>query len=171
MGRMVHAMECLSFRTKLGFDIGDLYGGCVSIVVCALVLLEIIKRSADQSAGYQTMADVLGLIFALPYIAVFHASHKREGIQNSGPQPFSRKVFLELFRIRSFRGFLLSQISAYLAMDILLLKMICPPRSLFSASPYPSPAWAWSLHSDGPLSTVDITSFPAHYKRADVLCS
>jgi hypothetical protein len=80
-------MECLSFRTKLGFGIVDLYGAGVSIVVCALVLLEIIKRSADQSAGYQTMADVLGLIFALPYIAVFHASHKGKEFKTRDPNP------------------------------------------------------------------------------------
>ncbi|MFP4509994.1 MAG: MFS transporter [Spirochaetaceae bacterium] len=91
----------------------------VSTLVCALVPLLIVNGAPTRALGYPIMGLVFGLFFALPFIATFLATRERPEFTRR-TTPGDLKAFLEPFRIRSFRLFILMFLFSFAAIDIVL---------------------------------------------------
>ncbi len=51
--------------------------GMGSVLLCAVIPMEIIKHFYDKATGYWVMSLIFGIAFALPYIAVFLSTKER----------------------------------------------------------------------------------------------
>jgi len=90
-----------------------------SSLFCAVVPLEIVKLFSDARAGYIAMAITFGLVFSLPFLAVFFTTRERKEFQKE-PEPFSfRKQFIEPFKTPTFVNFLLLYLLTMATMDII----------------------------------------------------
>lgn len=91
----------------------------ISTIVSALVPLAIIEMAPNPRIGYPLMGAVFGLFFALPFLATFLTTWERPGFSRRSTPP-ELKVFLEPFRIRTFRSFIAIFLFAFVAIDVLL---------------------------------------------------
>lgn len=91
----------------------------VSTIICALLPLMIIDAAANRAVGYPLMGLIFGLFFALPYLATFFTTWERPEFSKR-TTPGDLRSFLEPFRIRTFRVFILMFLFALAAMDIVL---------------------------------------------------
>jgi oligogalacturonide transporter len=96
----------------------------VSALVCAVAPLEIIKRAATPAIGYELMAAIFGLIFAVPYIGVFLSTREQPLKKPANLSQFSLGIYLEPFKIKTFRTYMAGVLSMYLAMDVMMALMI-----------------------------------------------
>lgn len=91
----------------------------VSTIVSALLPLAIIELAPSPRVGYPLMGLVFGIFFGLPFLATFFTTWERPGFsRRSTPPRF--KVFLEPFKVRTFRSFIAVFLFAFVAIDVLL---------------------------------------------------
>lgn len=109
----------LDYADRSGLTAVRLAFSEASTLVCALLPLVIINAAPSRSVGYPLMGLVFGLFFALPYIATFLSTRERPEFTRR-TTPGSMKAFLEPFRIRSFRLFILMFLFSFAAMDVVL---------------------------------------------------
>lgn len=89
----------------------------VASLICAVVPMEIVKRFADVRTGYMAMAVAFGAFFALPYLLMFLFTKERV-VSVGEKRKFSLKVFLEPFKVRTFRILVAIYLFAFMTMDI-----------------------------------------------------
>jgi sugar (glycoside-pentoside-hexuronide) transporter len=90
----------------------------VATLLAAVLPLTIVDAFADPRTGYQVMALVFGLLFALPFLLVFLFANERV------PEPeekakFDIKLFFKPLKLRSFRLLIGIYLSAFLINDII----------------------------------------------------
>ena len=73
-----------------------------SSLICAVLPMEIVKRSADIRQGYITMGLVFGIFFALPFITTFLFTKEKSEFQKLKPKLDVRETFIKPFTIPSF---------------------------------------------------------------------
>ena len=95
----------------------------ISSIICAVVPMEIVKRFPDVKTGYVVMATVIGLLFALPFIATFLLTKERSDFKPVD-EPISFKPFLEPFKMRVFLYVNGMYLFAFVAMDVLMAIVI-----------------------------------------------
>jgi Na+/melibiose symporter-like transporter len=86
-------------------------------LLAAVLPMTIVEAFANPAAGYQVMALVFGLLFALPFLLIFLFANERV------PEPeersrFEVRLFLKPLGIRSFRLLIGIYLSAFLINDI-----------------------------------------------------
>lgn len=89
----------------------------VSSLICAVLPMEIVKMFSDVRTGYIGMAVAFGCFFAIPFLLMFLFTKERV-VDVSEKRKFNLKVFLEPFKVRSFRILISIYLFAFLAMDI-----------------------------------------------------
>ncbi|RKX82507.1 MAG: MFS transporter, partial [Spirochaetes bacterium] len=95
-----------------------------SSLICAVLPMEIVKRSADVRQGYITMGLVFGIFFALPFITTFLFTKEKSEFQKLKPKLDLRETFIKLFTIPSFVRILTMFLFSFLAMDVMMSVMI-----------------------------------------------
>ena len=92
-----------------------------SSLLCAVVPWEIVKAfDPDIRQGFIVMAVAFGLLFALPFIAVFFTTHERTEFQTAPERIDFKKNFLEPFKTPTFVNVLLMYLFAFVAMDVVM---------------------------------------------------
>ncbi|MCP4131512.1 MAG: MFS transporter [bacterium] len=92
-----------------------------SSLVCAVVPMEIIKAfPEDEKKGYVVMAIVIGLFFAIPFIATFFSTSEKEQFRKDLPPINVKKTFTEPFKTPTFVHVLFMYLFAFVAMDIVM---------------------------------------------------
>lgn len=92
-----------------------------SSLLCAVVPWEIVKAfDPDVRQGFIVMAVAFGLLFALPFIAVFFTTHERAEFQAVPERIDFKKNFLEPFKTPTFVNVLLMYLFAFVAMDVVM---------------------------------------------------
>lgn len=89
----------------------------VSSLLCAVIPLEIVKAFSDVRSGYMAMAVAFGAFFAIPFLLIFLFTKERVPFDDQKSK-FSLKLFLQPFKVRSFRYLIAIYLFAFLAMDI-----------------------------------------------------
>ncbi|MCD6122826.1 MAG: MFS transporter [Spirochaetales bacterium] len=95
-----------------------------SSLICAVLPMEIVKRSADIRQGYITMGLVFGIFFALPFITTFLFTKEKSEFQKLKPKLDLRETFIKPFTIPSFVRILTMFLFSFLAMDVMMSVMI-----------------------------------------------
>lgn len=113
----------LDYNERASLGSIRIFFSTVSSIICAVVPMEIVKRFPDVKTGYVVMATVIGLLFALPFIATFLLTKERADFKPVD-EPVSFKLFLEPFRMRSFLYVLGMYLFAFVAMDALMTIVI-----------------------------------------------
>lgn len=96
---------------RLAFSLG-------SSLICAVIPMLIVNSFADIRTGYIVMAAVFGLLFSLPWFGVFFSTKEREDFKPQKRTVNFKAMFIDPFKIKSFRYLLLMFLAAYLSMDI-----------------------------------------------------
>ena len=91
----------------------------ISTIVSALLPLAIIEMAPSPEIGYPLMGLVFGFFFGLPFLATFFTTWERPGFSRRST-PLKFKVFLEPFKVRTFRSFIAIFLFAFVAIDVLL---------------------------------------------------
>jgi len=96
---------------RLAFSLG-------SSLICAVLPMLIVNSFENLRTGYIIMATVFGLLFSLPWIGVFFSTKEREDFRPQKKAINFKAMFIDPFKIKSFRYLLLMFLAAYLSMDI-----------------------------------------------------
>lgn len=96
---------------RLAFSLG-------SSLICAIVPMLIVNSFDDIRTGYIVMALSFGLFFALPWLGVFFSTKERADFKPQKQTLNFKAMFIDPFKIKSFRYLLLMFLAAYLSMDI-----------------------------------------------------
>lgn len=89
-------------------------------VAAALVPMLLVRSFDDLRTGYLVMGLTFGLVFALPWLAIFFHIQERPALQSaSRPSGGWIRLFWEPLRIRSFRLLVGMHLTAYLTLDVL----------------------------------------------------
>lgn len=91
----------------------------VASVLSAVLPLEVVKLMPTQSQGYLVLGVSFGLLFALPFIAVFAGTRERPEFQARAPRPSLFSMFFEPFRVKPFLHILMMYLFAFVAIDAL----------------------------------------------------
>ena len=94
-----------------------------SSLMCAILPLAIVKTvsasSGSYAAGYLAMATIIGLIFALPYIAVVLGVKERPDFSRTPSQDFGWALMVKSFRVRSFRRLVIFYLTVFVSLDLI----------------------------------------------------
>jgi oligogalacturonide transporter len=94
-----------------------------SSLMCALLPLAIVEfvssRTGSYAAGYFAMALILGLVFALPYIAVVLGTRERADFSAAPPRKDWWVPMLSAFRVRSFRLLIVVYLAVFVSLDLI----------------------------------------------------
>src|SRR6056297_1685111 len=96
---------------RLAFSLG-------ASLICAIVPMLIVNSFDDIRTGYIMMATVFGLLFSLPWLGVFFSTKERQDFRPQKRTINFKAMFIDPFKIKSFRYLLLMFLAAYLSMDI-----------------------------------------------------
>lgn len=96
----------------------------VSSLICAIVPLKIVKMFPDFNLGYIVMGTSFGLLFALPFIAVFFSTSEREEFQQKTTSLSPYRLFLLPFKTPTFINVLCMYLFAFVAMDVVMATVI-----------------------------------------------
>jgi len=96
---------------RLAFSLG-------ASLICAIVPMLIVNSFDDIRTGYIVMATVFGLLFSLPWLGVFFSTKERQDFRQQKRTINFKAMFIDPFKIKSFRYLLLMFLAAYLSMDI-----------------------------------------------------
>jgi len=94
-----------------------------SSLMCALVPLAIVKfvfeRTGSYQSGYLAMALAIGLVFALPYLAVVLGTEERADFSSAPPRKDWWVPMLNSFRVRSFRLLIVVYLAVFVSLDLI----------------------------------------------------
>lgn len=94
-----------------------------SSLMCALLPLSIVKyvysRTGSYASGYLAMAIIIGLVFALPYIAVVLGTRERADFSSAPPRRDWWTPMLHAFRVRSFRRLIAVYLAVFVSLDLI----------------------------------------------------
>jgi oligogalacturonide transporter len=113
----------LDYNERASLQSIRIFFSTVSSIICAVVPMEIVKLFPDVKTGYVVMATVIGLLFALPFVATFFSTRERKDFKPV-IEPISIKLFVEPFRMRSFLYVQGMYLFAFVAMDALMTIVI-----------------------------------------------
>ncbi|MDR1803791.1 MAG: MFS transporter [Treponema sp.] len=94
---------------RLAFSMG-------SSILCALIPMIIVRSFENIRMGYVCMSVVFGLFFSLPFIGVFMDTRENAAIKID---KFSIKIFVQPFKIKTFRLLVMVYVTAFLTLDII----------------------------------------------------
>jgi oligogalacturonide transporter len=95
----------------------------VAAMACGVLPLAL-TGGAAVSSGYINVGIAFGIIFSLPFLAVFFTTREREGFQHTRRSFNIRRSFTEPLKNRSFRNVLVMYLFTFVAMDIVLSVVI-----------------------------------------------
>ncbi|MCP4757533.1 MAG: MFS transporter, partial [Proteobacteria bacterium] len=84
----------LDYNERTSLTTFRIFFSSFSSLVCAVVPLEIVKLFPDVRSGYIFMGVSFGLLFALPFLAVFFSTSERKEFQRKAEPLDLRKLFL-----------------------------------------------------------------------------
>lgn len=113
----------LDYDERTSLSSYRIFFSTLSSIVCAVAPLEIVKMFNDKTTGYTAMGLILGVFFALPYLAVFFTTKERVEFRPVSEKP-SLKTFTAPFKIKAFRRVLGMYLFAFVAMDTLMTIVI-----------------------------------------------
>jgi len=90
----------------------------VSSLLCAVIPMEIVHRASDIRTGYMLLGITFGIFFAIPLFSIFFVCKERAPITDTTNKA-SFKLFLEPFKIRTFKLLILIYLFAFFAMDVI----------------------------------------------------
>jgi oligogalacturonide transporter len=94
-----------------------------SSLMCAILPLAIVRevsaRTGSYTRGYLVMALVIGLIFALPYIAVILGTQERQAFSSAPPRKDWWRPMINSFRLKSFRKLVVLYLTIFVSLDII----------------------------------------------------
>jgi oligogalacturonide transporter len=94
-----------------------------SSLMCAILPLAIVKAvstaTGSYARGYFVMALAIGLVFALPYVAVTLGAKERVDFQRSPSKDFGWKLMKDSFRVRSFRKLVVIYLTVFVSLDLI----------------------------------------------------
>ncbi|HPE90152.1 MAG: MFS transporter [Spirochaetaceae bacterium] len=94
-----------------------------SSLMCALLPLAIVEyvsaRTGSYASGYLAMAVVIGLVFALPYIAVVLGTRERADFSAAPPREDWWTPMLNAFKVRSFRMLIVVYLAVFVSLDLI----------------------------------------------------
>lgn len=94
-----------------------------SSLMCALLPLAIVRlvseRTGSYTAGYLAMAVSVGLVFALPFLAVILGTSERPDFAAAPPRRDWWVPMLEAFKVRSFRRLVLLYLTVFVSLDLI----------------------------------------------------
>lgn len=109
----------LDYNERTSLQSFRMFFSAASSILCALVPLEIVKRFEDPHRGYVMMAVFFGVLFALPFLAVFFTTRERPAFIEKSPTKINFKTtFVAPFTVRSFLNVLFMYLFAFVAMDM-----------------------------------------------------
>lgn len=95
----------------------------LSSLMCALVPLEIVSivlnKTGSYANSYFTMALIIGLIFALPYIGVILGTKERKDFMSAPKIKGSWKPMLQSLKVRSFRKLVFLYLCIFVSLDLI----------------------------------------------------
>lgn len=97
-----------------------LFSGLSSLIAAVVPKMIIDAFPGDPGRGHLAMGLVFGILFALPWAIVYHATWENSGRQAEEDDVNIFKDFITIFRNRSFRIHFLMYVLAYTAMDVLM---------------------------------------------------
>ncbi len=109
----------LDYNERTSLQSFRMFFSASSSILCALLPLEIVKHFESSRRGYIIMAIFFGVLFALPFIAVFLTTRERPVFSEKSPHRIQfKETFLAPFTIRSFLNVLFMYLFAFVAMDM-----------------------------------------------------
>lgn len=94
----------------------------ISAMACGVLPMTIAVRT--EGGGYVVMGVVFGLLFSLPFLAVFFTTRERESFRQVKRAFTIPRAFAEPMHNRSFRNVLVMYLFTFVAMDIVLSVVI-----------------------------------------------
>ncbi|MBU0927535.1 MAG: MFS transporter [Spirochaetes bacterium] len=92
-------------------------------LMCAVVPLAIVKAvsssSGSYSRGYLAMAALMGLVFALPYLAIVFFVPERKDFSASPAAGISLRAMRDAFRLKSFRALVALYLAVFVSLDLI----------------------------------------------------
>ncbi|MGE5599757.1 MAG: MFS transporter [Bacteroidota bacterium] len=95
-----------------------LFLSTLAIITVTLLSKTIVNGFADPRLGYAVMGAVFGLLFSLPWWAIFFA-FREPAREKDHDEPSLGRQFLEPLRVRSFRQLMMMFICGYTAVDLM----------------------------------------------------
>ncbi len=94
-----------------------------SSLMCAILPLAIVKSvsasTGSYASGYLAMAVIVGLIFALPYVAVILGVKERPDFSSAPSKDFGWALMVKSFRVRSFRRLVVFYLAVFVSLDLI----------------------------------------------------
>jgi len=94
-----------------------------SSLMCAILPLAIVKAvsasTGSYTMGYLAMAVIVGLIFALPYLAVILGTKERTDFAATPPRKDWWTPMINAFSVRSFRKLVVLYLTVFVSLDII----------------------------------------------------
>lgn len=94
-----------------------------SSLMCAILPLGIVKAvsasTGSYASGYLVMALVIGLVFALPYIAVTLGVRERKDFQAAPSKDFGWRLMRDSLKVRSFRKLVVIYLAIFASLDLI----------------------------------------------------
>lgn len=96
----------------------------LSAMICGAIPMAITQSAAGIRAGYSRVGLIFGLVFSLPFLAVFLTTRERAEFQPNTRRFDLRQSFIEPLRNRSFRRVLIMYLFTFVTLDIVLSVVI-----------------------------------------------
>jgi oligogalacturonide transporter len=107
----------LDYNERTSLSSARILFSTIGSIVCAVLPLEIVKLFPDVRSGFVAMGLVIGIFFALPFLATYISVRERPDFQRP-PEPFSwRRTFVEPLTNRTFVYTLMLYLLAFVAID------------------------------------------------------
>ncbi|MBU0934989.1 MAG: MFS transporter [Spirochaetes bacterium] len=94
-----------------------------SSLMCAILPLAIVKAvsaaTGSYTRGYLAMAIIVGLIFALPYLAVIFGTRERTDFAAAPVRRDWWRPMLQSFKVRSFRRLIILYLTVFVSLDLI----------------------------------------------------
>lgn len=92
-------------------------------LMCAIVPLAIVKAvsaaSGSIASGYFAMALAMGLVFALPYLAIVFLVPERKDFSESPKAGIGLRAMRDSFKVRSFRRLVVLYLTVFVSLDLI----------------------------------------------------
>jgi len=108
----------LDYKERSTVNGTRLFFSQVASLLCAVIPMEIVHMASNVKTGYIILGITFGIFFAIPLFSIFFVCQERAPITDTKNKA-SFKLFVEPFKIRTFRLLVLIYLFAFFAMDLI----------------------------------------------------